>query len=679
MQFTYPNFLWALALIIVPILIHFLNLRRHHTVYFSNVSFLKQVKRDIKKRSQLKQLLILLSRILAITALVLAFAKPYQPIGKETNLQISSVKCIYIDNSFSMNAESSSGVALEFAKNKAIQIIRSSNPASKFAILTNNFDQRYYRFYSATEAIKQIGETQTTFKQVPISKAISRFKGMISSLLQSNINNIYLISDFQKCTADIENLKPDSSTIFNFIAVDIKNQSNIYIDTCWFTSPTHHLNQEEQLAVNIVNSAGSDLHQFSVKLFINDTLQTMTTIELPEGETTQVLLNYKNNSIGNKNGKVEISDYPIVYDNQLFFNYFVKKELKALEVNQSENIQQNALAALFKNDDYIKLEQSNIKRIQISKLNDYNAIFLNKLNSISTGFQSALKDYLNHGGTIIIIPNLSNLQNANRYSTAIGGLNYLYKDTSSVPISKINFEDQIFMNVFKKLSNQLEYPIIDERIRMYDPVGKASTILGFADNTQALTRMKVDNGFVYNFAFDTDLDQYAKHVLFVPSFYNLVLYASEKQEIYHNIGQQNFLSINNKNKIQTSQIKIQNKESGLEWKPEILNNMGNRISIQLNENLEAGFYNVISNNNLQGSFALNFNHTESEMEFLSQAKITTQLNVIGLENYNFIETNSSNIESSLSALENGKQFWKLFIFFALFFLVAELFIARFIR
>lgn len=62
MRFIYPSFLWALLFTAIPIIIHLVNLRRHQTVYFSNVNFLKKVKKETQRKSKLKQLLILCSR-----------------------------------------------------------------------------------------------------------------------------------------------------------------------------------------------------------------------------------------------------------------------------------------------------------------------------------------------------------------------------------------------------------------------------------------------------------------------------------------------------------------------------------------------------------------------------------------------------------------------------------------
>ena len=118
MSFAYPEFLFALAAISVPIIIHLFNFRRFKKVYFSDIRFLKDVEIETKSRNKLKNLLILLSRILTIAFLVLAFARPVIPTGKNPDLNSNSI-VVYIDNSFSMGSEGSDGNLLEEAKSKA--------------------------------------------------------------------------------------------------------------------------------------------------------------------------------------------------------------------------------------------------------------------------------------------------------------------------------------------------------------------------------------------------------------------------------------------------------------------------------------------------------------------------------------------------------------------------------
>ena len=87
MNFVYPAFLYALSLIAIPIIIHLFNFRRYRTVYFTNVKFLKEIKEETAVQSRLKHWLVLISRILAIIFLVLAFAQPIIPL-KESNADI---------------------------------------------------------------------------------------------------------------------------------------------------------------------------------------------------------------------------------------------------------------------------------------------------------------------------------------------------------------------------------------------------------------------------------------------------------------------------------------------------------------------------------------------------------------------------------------------------------------
>ena len=86
MKFLYPQFLYALALIAIPIIIHLFNFRKFKTIYFSNVQFLKSVNEKTKSKSQLKHILILSSRVLTIAALVMAFSQPYLLLIKILNI-----------------------------------------------------------------------------------------------------------------------------------------------------------------------------------------------------------------------------------------------------------------------------------------------------------------------------------------------------------------------------------------------------------------------------------------------------------------------------------------------------------------------------------------------------------------------------------------------------------------
>ena len=99
MNFVYPDFLFALFALAIPIIIHLFNFKKFKRVEFSNVAFLKEIKQESKSKSRLKEWLILFSRLLAITFLVLAFAQPYIPVSEKQTISGDKAVSIYIDNS----------------------------------------------------------------------------------------------------------------------------------------------------------------------------------------------------------------------------------------------------------------------------------------------------------------------------------------------------------------------------------------------------------------------------------------------------------------------------------------------------------------------------------------------------------------------------------------------------
>lgn len=83
MQFVFQSFLWTLVLLSIPVIIHLFYFRKYQKVLFTNVHFLKELVEETATKNKLKNLLILIARLLAISALILAFAQPFFPETKK--------------------------------------------------------------------------------------------------------------------------------------------------------------------------------------------------------------------------------------------------------------------------------------------------------------------------------------------------------------------------------------------------------------------------------------------------------------------------------------------------------------------------------------------------------------------------------------------------------------------
>ena len=131
MQFVHPEILWALLALTIPVIIHLFHFRRFKKVYFTNVKFLKEIKDEKSARRRLRNLLILLFRLLAYSAIIFAFAQPFISEDKTAKKGLNNVS-IFIDNSFSMMAASEDVPLLAKAKRKKLYFFIKEIVVSEF-------------------------------------------------------------------------------------------------------------------------------------------------------------------------------------------------------------------------------------------------------------------------------------------------------------------------------------------------------------------------------------------------------------------------------------------------------------------------------------------------------------------------------------------------------------------
>src|SRR5947208_12090501 len=76
MSFLQPLLLAALPLVALPVIIHLINQRRYQTIHWGAMMFLLAANRMSRGYAKLRQMLILLFRMLAIAGLIFAVSRP---------------------------------------------------------------------------------------------------------------------------------------------------------------------------------------------------------------------------------------------------------------------------------------------------------------------------------------------------------------------------------------------------------------------------------------------------------------------------------------------------------------------------------------------------------------------------------------------------------------------------
>jgi hypothetical protein len=681
MEFVNPGFLYGLFAIAIPIIIHLFNFRRFKKVYFTNVSFIQELKQQTQKQSRLKHLLILLMRILAIVVIVLAFAQPYIPVSTTViNPKEKNAVSIYVDNSFSMQAESEKGTLLDAAKEKAKEIISVYKNSDEFQLVTNDFEGRHQRFVSKDEIIDLIDEINIS----PVVKTLPEIYKRQQTIFRDNQgpqNSSYIISDFQHGMIGGSFPLIDSTIGSFLIPLSALNKDNLYIDSCWFKSPVQQKNQVVELIVRIQNNSANEYEKIPVRLSINEKQRAVASFDIGAYATTEVILGYTNYESGIQYGKLEIDDYPISFDDQFYFNYLVSDVTSVLTINgNGENL---FLNSLFGNDSTFVYENVKQGNIDFSNLGFNQLIILNELKNLSSGLEQELHQFVENGGSLIVIPH-DQLDPIN-YRSLFGLLqigNYTELDTVDTRIDYINLEHPLYTNVFDDLPDNIDLPVVFQYYKIKVNTRSAyQKILQLREGNPFLNIYNAGEGKVYLFAvpFQVSFSNFPKHAIFVPTLYKIAISSIISDDLYYIIGEQKVVPVRNLDLENDNVLVIKDQHSDFEFIPE-LRRINKRVDIYPHGQItSAGNYTLFYENKPLQGMAFNYDRIESEMNFYTVNELNEMITDIGLSNIQIIEISGIPFVQTLSDISQGKQLWRWFVIFALLFLLIEVLLLRFIK
>ena len=453
MSFLFPGFLFALLAIAIPVIIHLFNFRKFKKVYFSNVRFLKSIQQQTSSRRHIKNRLILAARILAITFLVFAFAKPFIPNKDQSDSFEPNVVSIFIDNSFSMETVNKEGTLLDEAKRRAREISFTYGLNDKFQLLTNDFEGKHQRLLSLEDFQNAVDEVKISTNTKDLNQIILRQKDIFSK--KNNVRKtIYVLSDFQKNIIGNIPLKADSTVDIRLVRLKANPLPNISIDSVWFLSPIHKPGEAEKLVVKLRNNSDTKDVGIPVKLTVNNQQKALGSLDIKPRATSMDTLSFSGLPAGWQQGRINITDYPVVFDDEFYFSFHVQRNLPVLVINQS--IENSYLQAVYRPDPFFKLTNTLAGSINYSELGNYSFIILNEVDDISSGLTQQLKDYVQRGGSLMIFPSLNpNLASLTNLLQALQADIPESIITEETKVSAINYSiwclKEFLNGIFKKL------------------------------------------------------------------------------------------------------------------------------------------------------------------------------------------------------------------------------------
>lgn len=205
---TTPYLLIGAAAAAVPVIIHLIHRNRAETVFFAAMRFLSKTPAHLLRRQKLKQILLLVMRILALALLGLAFARPLLVGDKGSRVlgKDSQAVAVVIDVSASMAAVRHFQSALTSAR----EIMQSAGEADQVSVIAAGAALEVLAEHATrSEALAALPRVQQQQSASNLRDAVQFADNLLQ---QSPIRQrrIYLISDMQATNLPLGSLTLNS-------------------------------------------------------------------------------------------------------------------------------------------------------------------------------------------------------------------------------------------------------------------------------------------------------------------------------------------------------------------------------------------------------------------------------------------------------------------------------------
>lgn len=665
MSFLYPSFLWALAALSIPVIIHLFNFRKTTRIYFSNTRFLKQVKEATTAKRRLKHYLILASRLLFLFFLIIAFCQPIIPAEEQLGSNRNII--LYLDNSQSMSAQTDDKTrGLDAAVSFARSIVDVFPSDTRYKLITNDFSPFSNTFKTKPEVLDLL----TQIRLSPVSRTLEEVQERIRLDGGVRSQEIFWISDLQKSTLGQVISKVDSTSRLHLVPIQYGQQSNVFVDSAYLENPFSTGGGKNILHIKVRNDGKKDVSQLNLKLTLNDIQAATTTINIPQGGVTEATFDLATGLSGLNEGKTSFNDFPISFDNEFYLALNFTNKIRVVEIKNSND--RTVVEKVFGNEEIFSFKTYPIGNFNYSLLSQADLVVVNGLNTLDPALTSALRSYIGNYGTALVVPGTRPEIENLKIFLQLPTLKVLESKTQ-LELGRPDFSNPFFENVFEEKSVSLSMP-------------KGSKVLDWGNDRAAILQFKNDQPFLSKFnqggqlyllscALDQSQTDFFNHALFVPVMYRIAA-SGKKNDLkpYYTLHE-SFIKLH---------VDSLLGEEPLRWigAEEIVpaqRKVNDDVIFDIPKfSMNKGFYKVVMQHDTINLLAFNLDKAESLMD---QYRGEELKKILGAgDNITIFQVGSTDAFSNeIKERYLGKPLWKYALTLAILFLLVEILLIRFLK
>ena len=382
MQFKNLEILYFLALLIIPILIHLFQLQKFVKVPFTNVAFLQKIQQETRKSSHIKKWLILATRLLLLSAIILAFSQPFIS-NKDYNKKEHTF--IYLDNSLSTNTKGKKGDLLKIAIQ---EIIENTADKNRYSLRTNT---GFYKDLSKAALKNRLLKVDYSSRKLSLSTLFLQINKE-KKIKTKALNNIVLISDFQ---TNYNKKFTNVTAIFSAIKLEASEKDNLSVDSVFINNKNAN-----NFRLNVViKNQGPRKDIVPVAVFNGKNLLSKQSVPI-EKDTEKTVVFTLQNTV-NLLGKITLNfSDTFLHDNTYYFALNNNQKIPVLAIGKKANF----LSKIY-TEEVFKFTNSPIQNINYNTLQNQQLIILNEVVKLPEILINSLVEFSKNGGSIVIIPN----------------------------------------------------------------------------------------------------------------------------------------------------------------------------------------------------------------------------------------------------------------------------------
>ena len=534
MNFLNSAILLGLAAVAMPLLIHLFTRAKAKPIPFSSLQFIKQLQSQKIRQVKIRQILLLITRTLAILFLVLSFARPTCRSSPAT-ARSSTCAVILLDNSVSMLIEEEGEQLFSSAKRVALDIVEQMQPGDEvFLCTTTDTLQPESRraFHDFQAYRRQVEAMRPDYSATNLSAGMIYAQNLLASA--HNVNKeIYLLSDMQANGFSLDSL-PRRDFVTRHFAVPFQAQhaANLSITGVELRSSILQPDKAVEIEVTLANSGKDPGRSKLVQVYIHDQRVAQRAVTVQAEGAAKELFRFIVDRTGWIDGYVQLEDDALMEDNLRYFSFYVPEQINLGVIGEGSagnRLFQLALLSSADSSTYIKIQTLPESRLSGLAIDSVQIVVLYNVIKMPAEAVNRIAEWYERGGSVMVV--LGPRLDVRWYNSSLApalSLPAIMEPLgagSGFSLGRIDASHPVFAGIFESNEVNFTRPRFNFAFRT-GPVTHQHILLAYSTGDPYLSELREKNGAVLLFtsSFEPEESDIAYRTIFAPLLHRSVSY-----------------------------------------------------------------------------------------------------------------------------------------------------------